>query len=386
MNVLADTERRRLERHGSASLRAVSGRPTAELRGHRLRVDGHVVSMATPYLTLDTNAADAEPNRRRTRGINDALGLLLRLSDLDLHDELRPSDVFERIVFDVLEQLRCDALAPAHLRGLRANVDAAFEAWSLDARAQRVTENRFAMLVFTTTYMVRARLMGRTLPEDVDELIEATRGHLGPLIGHALRELPATVNDQRAYAAPAREIARLVGEVADDSTESSLAISDVASRHQLLVPADWDTGDTDPTTSDVDGLAPGSPDDEPVGLSLERVGDYRVFTRDYDVETSGAALFRADKLRRLRNELDEMERAQAVSAPRLAQRLLALFGAPTEDDWHFGRDHGVLDGRRLGQLIASPAHADVFKQRRVHHSSNTAITFLVDNSGSMKRQ
>ena len=126
-----DLERRAHERHGSAALRAVSGRPTAELRGHRLHVDGRAVSMATPYLTLDTNTADQKADVARSRGIADALGLLLRNSNIDIHLELGPTDVFERIVFDVLEQLRCDALVPAALRGVRMNIDAAFDAWRI---------------------------------------------------------------------------------------------------------------------------------------------------------------------------------------------------------------------------------------------------------------
>ena len=80
-----DLERRAHERHGSAALRAVSGRPTAELRGHRLHVDGRAVSMATPYLTLDTNTADQKADVARSRGIADALGLLLRNSNIDIH-------------------------------------------------------------------------------------------------------------------------------------------------------------------------------------------------------------------------------------------------------------------------------------------------------------
>lgn len=381
-----DLERRAHERHGSAALRAVSGRPTAELRGHRLHVDGRAVSMATPYLTLDTNTADQKADVARSRGIADALGLLLRNSNIDIHLELGPTDVFERIVFDVLEQLRCDALVPAALRGVRMNIDAAFDAWSLDARASRVAENRMAMLVFTTTYMVRARLMGNSLPEDVDELVESTRGHLGPIIGHALRELPQHVNDQRAFAEPSREIARLVSDIARDAGDKSANAAESASRHRLLVPPDWDTGDADATEADVAAFGSVAPASSDQAGSFDNIGDYSVFTRDYDTQVSGASLFRPEKLQRLRVELDAIEHAQAISAPRLAQRLLALFSALEEDDWQFGKDDGVLDGRRLGQLVANPANHELFKRRRLHPTSNAVVTFLIDNSGSMKRQ
>ena len=381
-----DVERRAHERLRSGTLRAVSGRPTAELRGHRLSVDGRVVSMATPYLTLDMNTTDQEPNLARSRGIADALGLLLRNSNIALHLELRPTDVFERIVFDVIEQLRCDALVPTALRGVRLNIDSAFDAWSLDARASRVAENRMAMLVFTTTCMVHARLLGKTLPEDLDELIESTRGHLGPIIGHALRELPRHVADQRAFAEPALEIARLVSSVADDAGQKSRSIAEAVSRHRLLVPADWNTGDADATEVDGASLTNATAASADQAATLDTIGDYSVFTRKYDTQVTGASLFRPEKLQRLRVELNAMEHAQAISAPRLAQRLLAVFGVAEEDDWQFGQNDGMLDGRRLGQLVANPANHELFKRRNLQRTSNTAVTFLVDNSGSMKRQ
>ena len=266
------SERRWLERHGSAALRAVSGQPTAELRGHRLRLDGHIVSFATPYLTLDLHTAENEPDVVRSRGINDALGLLLRSSDLGVHAELSPDDLLERIVFDVLEQLRCDALVPAGLRGVRSNADAAFDAWCLDARASRVSENRLAMLVYTTTHMVRARLMGKTLPEDVDELIESTRAELGTVIGHALRELRSFTGDQRSFAVPALEIARLVGEMAGDATES--AVKHAATRHRLLVPAEWSN---DPDTADADVAVGATETTSSDDASFSSIGDYRIY-------------------------------------------------------------------------------------------------------------
>jgi cobaltochelatase CobT len=342
--------------------------------------------MATPYLTLDTNTTDQEPNAARSRGIADALGLLLRHSDIALHLELGPTDVFERIVFDVLEQLRCDALVPTALRGVRLNIDSAFDAWSLDARASRVAENRMAMLVFTTTYMVRARLLSKTLPEDVGELIESTRGHLGSIIGHALRELPRWVDDQRAFAEPALEIARLVSAVAGDAGEKSTSVAEAVSRHRLLVPADWDTGDAEATVVDGASLTNAIAASADQAATLDTIGDYSVFTRKYDTQVTGASLFRPEKLQRLRVKLDAMEHAQAISAPRLAQRLLTVFGVAEEDDWQFGQDDGVLDGRRLGQLVANPANHELFKRRSLQRTSNTAVTFLVDNSGSMKRQ
>jgi len=385
MTDAVDVERRRIDRNGSAALRAVSGTPGSEFRAHRLRVDGIPVAFASPYLTLDRHPVSDTPDEARRRGVVDALGLLLRFSDLRLHAELSPDDVFERILFDVLEQLRCDALVPSRFRGIRLNIDTAFEAWCFDARANRVDENRMAMLVYTTTHMVRARLSSSTLPEAVDEIIEATRGHLGPVIGHALRDLPRLVDDQRTYAEPAREIARLVAEVAGDATQSRAELDAAVRRHRLVVPDEWNTGEFEIADGDM-SIGSAASGAAAQGSAFESIGDYRMFTTRYDTEVAGSSLFRPDRLRQLRVQLDLMERAQAIGTPRLAQRLLALFGSAQEDDWSFGRDDGALDGRRLGQLVANPATRELFRQRRIERRSDTVVAFLIDNSGSMKTQ
>ena len=378
--------RRHVERQGAAAVRAVSGRVDAEWRGHRLSVGRRSVPIATPYLVGPLDRPDGTVDERRTRGVADGLGMLLRHSDLDIHAELSPAPLLERIVFDALEQLRCDSLTPGHLRGQRANLNAAFDAWSLDARSNRVAESRTSLLVFTVIHMVNARLMARTMPEDVEELTEATRFHLAPVIGHGLRELPRSRFDQRAYAAASIEIARLVGEVAGDADDSE--VSESATRHRLVIPVDWGAEELSETSTVGDrasasGAGDGASDRT---LSFDHIGDYRVFTTKHDREVAGDSLHREAKLREVRVQLDAMVRAQAVSVPRLAARLLAMFGAPNDDDWAFGVDSGFLDARRLSQLVANPANGEVFRRPHQRPTSHTAVTFLLDNSGSMKRQ
>lgn len=121
-------------------------------------------------------------------------------------------------------------------------------------------------------------------------------------------------------------------------------------------------------------------------MSLEAIGGYQVFTRDYDVEATGADLYLPYMRGGLSAALDERVAAQAVSPHGLAQRYRLVFGAPTDDDWMFDQEDGVLDPRRLGQLVSRPENHHVFRQTRSVVPSNTAVIFLVDNSGSMKTQ
>lgn len=126
------------------------------------------------------------------------------------------------------------------------------------------------------------------------------------------------------------------------------------------------------------GIAGTAPDDNP--------GDYQVFTREYDVCIEGAALYREKQRIALREQLDSLIAAQAISVPRLALRLQRLFAIEQAAGWNFGEEEGYLDGRRISQLVSNPAYRHVFRQTRYTPHSDVVVSFLIDNSGSMKRQ
>jgi cobaltochelatase CobT len=61
-----------------------------------------------------------------------------------------------------------------------------------------------------------------------------------------------------------------------------------------------------------------------------------------------------------------------------------LLGVPTRDDWDGGQEEGAIDGRRLAQLVASPAERRLFRTERIEPIADSVVAFLVDCSGSMK--
>ena len=158
--------RRRAERRGAAIVRAVGGRPDAELRGGTLRLGHRRVGLASPHLAADLG----EVSPARARGVADSLGLLVCHSDLDLHRELAPSEPLERVVFDLLEQLRCESLRPTAWVGMEHNLDAAFGEWSEQCLGERIAESGVGLLVFTVTHMARTRLVRSLTTEVIDEV------------------------------------------------------------------------------------------------------------------------------------------------------------------------------------------------------------------------
>lgn len=371
---------RLLERHGAASLRALSGVALAEYRASRLRVDGKPAPFAAPYLAI--NFADADLSQ--SRGVVDSLGLRLRHSNLELHRQLTPQSGFARLVFDVIEQMRCESLLPAERVGLRKNLDAAFMLWCIDAHGNGFCDSNLGILLYTVIHMVRARLIGTFEDETAEALIEATRANLGPIIGKSLYQLKAVREDQTAFAKHAADIANelheMVADVADDADDGAK----LKERHSVILPPDWDDNDID---AEIDSGGAGSGASvEGEQTDLERLGDYHIFTNEHDQLVNASTLVRHEKRYQFRNQLDQLVKSQAVSVTRLARELQSVFARPEHDGWLFGQEEGLIDARRLAQLVSNPEYHHIFVQDRMQLKSDAVVSFLIDNSGSMKRQ
>lgn len=369
----AALRRRGAERRGAAVVRAVGARADADLRGGALRLGTKRVGLASPHLAADLGGIAPD----RARGIADSLGLLVRHSDLDLHRALAPTEPLERVVFDLLEQLRCESLRPESWSGMAKNLDAAFAGWCDDCLAERIAESGVGLLVFTVTHMARGRLLRPLTTETIDDLTEAQRFTLAPLIGADLAALRATRDDQRAFAFHARAIAEAVALVAGDANLAAAGRDD--DRARLLL-SDWDDHD------DGAGLPVGGGGAADRFADLDRLGDYHVFTRDFDREVDGRRLVPAARLPALRAELDRHRRAQSVSAARIAQRLVRQLARPAEDGWTIAEEDGEIDPARLSMIVTDPVEHRIFRQARLRPLADVAVTFLVDTSGSMKQQ
>jgi len=371
---------RLLERHGAASLRALSGVSAAEYRASRLRVDGKAAPFAAPYLAIDF----AQVALAQSRGVMDSLSLRLRHSDYDLHKKLSPTSGFARLVFDVLEHTRCESLLPSAHLGLRANLDAAFINWCHEAHGNGFCDSDLGILLYTVIHMARARLIGTFEDETAEALIEATRANLGPILGKSLYQLKGTKADQAAFAEHAANIANLLGEMVADASEDADDSIKLAERHSVNLPPDWNDNDVDAEVESANaGSAAATISSQ---ADLQQLGDYHIYTDEFDQLVEANALLRNEKRYELRNQLDQLVKSQAVSVTRLARELQAVFARPSQDGWLFGQDEGLIDARRLAQLVSNPDYHQVFVQDRLQLQSNAVVSFLIDNSGSMKRQ
>jgi cobaltochelatase CobT len=356
----------------AASIRALSGDASLLFRGPRLHNNVGPLPLFAPHLHPSIERDDFVA----FRGAADAYALRLRQSNQALHQSLMPIDSIERLVFDLLEQFRVEALVPPEYLGMRGNLRYCFERWSLAFDGAGFTQTISGLLLFSVAHMCRSRVTGDPVDDDTADRIETTRGKVNQLVGNALQGLRRERTDQSAYAQHALLIAQAVAQLLVAAEASGAEKSQQGDSIELAAFAllDVEKGD--------DAVAVAG-----VGTSkvLANAADgYRIFTTQYDKQWLAVELVRAEQLAEFRKQLDKGVAGLGVNVQRMARQLRALLAIPQRNGWNNGEDDGYIDGRRLSQLVASPNEKRIFRQERVEAQTDCAITFLIDCSGSMK--
>ena len=112
--------------------------------------------------------------------------------------------------------------------------------------------------------------------------------------------------------------------------------------------------------------------------------DYSIFSSDFDEVIDAKDLTTPDESIRLRNQLDNLIKPYQTTIGKLANRLQRLLLAKQNTSWNFNLEEGMLDTARLHRVIAEPGHPLSYKQETETNFKDTAVTLLIDNSGSMR--
>ena len=360
----------------AAAVRALAGDAELHFRSRRLHRGRRALPLYAPHLHPSLETDDFAS----FRGAADGLALRLRHSDAALHERLRPDEPVERLVFELLEQIRAEALVPPGMPGVASNLRHRYEAWSRSFHHSGLTDTARGLLLYTVAQICRARVTYDPVLDETEDSREATRAALSPLMGHALAGLRRERHDQAAYAVHALAIARTIaqmlhGDGAESAGERRAGDEADAEHAAFSLLMDLDAQVSERFTSAVSGRS----------RVLEESADgYRVFTTAYDREQHAAALVRPELLREYRETLDARIAGQGVNGARLARELRALLAQPAHDGWDSAQEEGRIDGRRIAQLISSPTERRLFRSERVEPLADCVVSWLIDCSGSMK--
>lgn len=365
-------------RLSGATARAVSHRPDLARQWSRWQLSRRPVLARAPHLHPAAQVDDWASHR----GATDAVALLVRHSDPATFLTTTPGDdLVADLVFAMLEQIRVESLADPRLPGLMGNLEHRFDAWTRQVVGSDLLETEQGLLVLTIAQVCRSRVLARGIDDRVSDLIEHTRFAIAGAIGGPLARLRTARHDQTAYAQPAGELARVAA--------SLVAAARAATEGEEADPSDDPEDNGTTALSLLVGFDEG---EGPAGrLDLARSealatgdGGYRVFTSTHDRCDPARALVPASERAALDETLDHLVRDSGLSVARLAQAMGRTFASAETTGWEVDLEEGELDPARLTRPVTRVGDARVFRSRHDRPSSTTAVTVLLDCSGSMK--
>lgn len=365
------------ERLCAAVVRAYTGDAALHYRGGRLCRQVRPLPLFAPHLRSDAERDDFAS----LRGAADCAAMRLVHSDAALHRQLSPDAYVERLLFEMFEQIRCESMAPAGMSGLAANLRYRFESWSRAYHRAGLVDSQLGILIYTVLQIVWSRVTGSHVLEETEGLIEATRAGIAPAIGVSLAGLRRNRFDQRGYAQHARELAHRVTSMLEEAGAMSMVETAADGRDAddaLTSFSLWVDFDGSDEAFDAGNAA------QAARISNVSAPRYQAYTTQFDREVSAGSLVRKPLLHEYRERLDERIARCGLNLGRVARALQVALTAPQRDGWLFGEEEGRIDGRRLSQIVSSPAERRVFVQERMRPRGDCAIGFLIDCSASMK--
>ena len=362
--------------------------------------------------------SDFEPlELARVRGTADALAMRLAHHDDAVHARRRPSGDVAQAIFDSVEQARVESLGMRRFKGLSDNV-----ATMLDARCRMrgygdIGDFSDVPLHEAIGFMVRQSITGVAPPESAAKMVDLCRAWIDEKAGDAFDSLGRDAEDQDKFARDMRSmLAALdlaeaeddterphdseIEDQAEDDSEGGEGEADSESGesdgYEAMAAEDGEMGDGDAEAGMLDDEQTSSPGSEDPGAAEHpwrddddfanqpRQPSYKIFSAAHDEEIDASDLCDPLELGRLRAQLDnQLAQLQGVTS-RLANRLQRRLLAKQTRSWEFDLDEGLLDTARLTRVIVNPESSLSFKIEKESQFRDTAVTLLIDNSGSMR--
>ena len=376
----ARREAAKIEHRLAAAARSLSGDPAMQISFGSLsdrdgRFDGSL---------------DAEGEGAALRGRVDTLALVRRFHDPATHERLAPSDRSERALFDLCEEVRCEALGALRFPGVVNHLAACQrerlrKADLLNAHLASLIPMAEGLRMVLRDHLlslpepsiaasgfwmwdrwIRARYSSHLMALLLETANQAYYASLTrDLIGELLAELGSSDGKARRFQPTERTG---TDDAAGQAAES--LVEDAAG--SIFRPGGW-------LEMDVDDAVQVSRQDP-----VAKPPPYAVFTTAHDLVLPSSDLADAANLRKERVLLDRRRAEFRRELGRLVLRLQRRLLARQMRNWSFDLDDGLVDASRLDRVIVNPGFGSIYKQEEETEFRDSVVSILIDNSGSMR--
>ena len=356
----------------------------------------------------------------QVRGEADSMALKLRYHNPETHTKNMPGGDVAPVLYEALEEARCEALGARRMPGLSDNLSAMLEERYRRLGLHRINDRTEATMPDALRMMVREHLTGAPPPRAAQKVCELWEPWLRERVGRIMNELEDRINDQNSYSKTVCQLIKdleidIEAEAPDngdpdsddnqqengsdtdpgkdpegEADENAEAMADATEQSggeedfSDMMPEDFDDDVQPADGGDEDG-EPGTPWRPQHDLSnVPREPFYKAFTLSYDELIAADELCDPDELTRLRQMLDQQLLNLQGVIGKLANRLQRRLMAKQMRSWEFDLEEGLLDTARLDRVVTNPLYPLSFMMEHDTEFRDTVVTLLIDNSGSMR--
>ena len=359
-------------------------------------IDGNSINLTDP------NIESLKNNLTYIRAEADSLALEFRLHSKDIHQNFIANNELSNEIFNAVEQSRIEAQGSKIFKGIKSNI---LKKHILDIKNQNTFKGEIR-IPDAFKYVTYAELLNIDLGKNYQPFKKVIKNKLKNRYNDFFNKLKKSIKDQEKFAANMKDILVELGifdvdenaynkdqnqenniedqnnnkEVDDNSNDKSENSEQMQAQseemQQNVSIEDNDEIGEDSNESELDNL--------PKIESLEKIGDYKVYTNKYDEIVNAHELCDPKELEKLRNNLDQQVFGFQPLIAKIANRLQRKLLAQQNRHWEFNTEEGFLDTSRLSKIIANPNNKLSFKIEKEIEFKDTIVSLLIDNSGSMR--
>ncbi len=118
--------------------------------------------------------------------------------------------------------------------------------------------------------------------------------------------------------------------------------------------------------------------------NIEFVNSYKIFTTRFDEILYPQKFLKKEELIRLEKQLNDKFNDLRQISKNIKIKLKKKLLSKKKEFMEIGSINGVINRKKLTQLIINPLVNNILVNKNMHNSNNVAVTILLDNSGSMR--
>lgn len=404
----------------ASAFRAVADNPACE------------VKVQTSYYAFDNSQATAELSDDLTqaivttpeiqkpdsleflRGTSDAAALQVHYTDVDIFNNHRPPNPQAETLYRMLEATRAQMLGTQYMPGVRANIMAA----KVENLKQQAYHEESRQLELPIEEAVSLSLMAKGMepehiPPVIKELVDRWHTVIDAMAGKELEQMLNVIDDQEQFAKLSTKLYEKLemgsqqpdGDGEEEPPEASKATAEeeqyeesenldamssaeVQQESQPLPPSDDGSGTDDEADGEAEPQRASGDQSDGAGEytppNPSEWQQYYVYTTEFDETLPAFELASQEELTRLRNQLDTALESVKDITSRLAAKLQRKLLSLQTRSWDYNMEEGILDPSKLPALIIDPSFPTPYKWERNRQETNTIVSLLIDNSGSMR--